>query len=92
MKAKHGVLACEVCLEDMSNLEVVVKALREERRQQLRNRAAMLVLNGKGGRPCTSQCKPPYVSIANKHQTHINVPYFKPSYVRRIVEYDWTTR
>ena len=47
MKAKHGVLACEVCLEDMSNLEVVVKALREERRQQLRNRAAMLVLNGK---------------------------------------------
>ena len=47
MKAKHGVLACEVCLEEMSNLEVVVKALREERRQQLRNRAAMLVLNGK---------------------------------------------
>jgi hypothetical protein len=30
--------------------EVVVKALRDERRQQLQNRAAMLVINGMSGR------------------------------------------
>lgn len=50
VKAKRGDLACEICLEDMTNLEVVAKALRDERRQQLQNRAAMLVLNGMSGR------------------------------------------
>jgi|AntAceMinimDraft_5_1070358.scaffolds.fasta_scaffold02491_6 hypothetical protein len=32
----------------MSNLEVVAQALRDERRQQLQTRAAMLALNGGG--------------------------------------------
>lgn len=50
VKAKRGNLACEVCLEDMTSLEVVAKRLRDERRQHLQNRAAMLVLNGIGGR------------------------------------------
>ena len=49
MQNSHGGTTCEICLEDMTNMEVVVQALREERRQHLRNRAAMLVLNNNGG-------------------------------------------